>query len=186
VPSSTSPPSAGQWSAPNIRSAAFSPSPELAQASWSLATWSFTCQHVIDDITPAGLTLEFDYKVRGPGQPPTPGPKYAVQSILEASPPSAADSQAPPKAVEASSQELDYAFLLVDGAPGDETVDGTTAREFKPNRSMMETVQVSETEVAELAGATRPRPPAAPAANRDPEADGGTKILLPMIYDSEK
>lgn len=83
-----------------------------------------TCQHVIDGCTPAGITLEFDYKVRTPGQPAAPGTKYMVKSILETSPPSAADCLAPPKATEATSHELDYAVLHVDGDPGDEVVDG--------------------------------------------------------------
>jgi V8-like Glu-specific endopeptidase len=83
-----------------------------------------TCEHVVHGVAPAGITLEFDYKVRTPGQPAAPGPKYMVKSILETSPPSAADSLAPPKSVEATSNELDYAFLHVDGDPGDEVVDG--------------------------------------------------------------
>src|SRR5690606_25976105 len=57
-------------------------------------------------------------------QPAVPGTKYMVKSILETSPPSAADCLAPPKSIEASSQELDYAFLHVDGIPSDEVVDG--------------------------------------------------------------
>lgn len=83
-----------------------------------------TCQHVIDGAAPAQLTLEFDYKVRVPGKPAAPGRTYRVTSILETSPPSPADAVPPPKPTEASLKELDYAFLRVDGAPGDEVVDG--------------------------------------------------------------
>lgn len=83
-----------------------------------------TCQHVVAGIAPARITLEFDFKVRTPGQPAAPGTKYAVTSILDTSPPSVADNLAPPKQLEATSDELDYAFLHVDGAPGDEVVDG--------------------------------------------------------------
>lgn len=83
-----------------------------------------TCQHVVDGATPAQLTLEFDFKVRVPGKPPSPGRTYRVKSVLESSPPSPADGEPPPKPAEAGRHELDYALLQVDGAPGDEVVDG--------------------------------------------------------------
>jgi Trypsin-like peptidase domain/Effector-associated domain 1 len=83
-----------------------------------------TCHHVIDGVAPEEISLEFDYKVRSPGQPVPPGRKYGVKSVLESKPPSDADSFASPKPQEASPDELDYAFLCVDGTPGDEVIEG--------------------------------------------------------------
>jgi V8-like Glu-specific endopeptidase len=45
-----------------------------------------TCQHVVAGSPAAQISLEFDFKVRVPGKPATPGRIYRVKSILETSP----------------------------------------------------------------------------------------------------
>ncbi len=85
-----------------------------------------TCHHVVDGASLREIGLEFDYKQRMAGQPASAGRIYRVNSILESKPSSDVDGFAPPKTKEATVNELDYAFLRVDGAPGDEEIEGRT------------------------------------------------------------
>lgn len=83
-----------------------------------------TNEHVVQDCQASDIELEFDYKVPAPGGRASPGKVYGVASVLETQPSSAADASPPPKPFEATTSELDYAFVHVAGTPGNESAGG--------------------------------------------------------------
>lgn len=93
-----------------------------------------TNYHVVEPViqggfgyTPADIVLRFDYKRLSDGKTLNEGTVYGVAKagwLIDSSPYSDVDSQPPPKSATPAEDELDYALLRVDGAPGDEAVGG--------------------------------------------------------------
>jgi hypothetical protein len=79
--------------------------------------------HVIENKLVESLRVRFDHKVLPDRTLLRPGTVYRVTRCLAHSPYSPADLMHP-RPREATVDELDYAFLEVEGAPGDARVDG--------------------------------------------------------------
>jgi Trypsin-like peptidase domain/Effector-associated domain 1 len=92
-----------------------------------------TNYHVVEEIIKAGgqgsekIKLRFDYKVQADGISVNKGKAYGLASnwLADFSPYSPRDLEISP-AADPSNDELDYAFLKVDGRPGDDAVGGDT------------------------------------------------------------
>lgn len=96
-----------------------------------------TNYHVVEDLVkrdvePARIRLRFDYKLLGDGVELSKGQTYALANDWDIahSPYSTLDMEVSPVSVPGN-DELDYALLRVEGAPGDEpvsSVNGTDAK----------------------------------------------------------
>ncbi|MCE9673076.1 serine protease [Myxococcus stipitatus] len=82
-----------------------------------------TNYHVIENRLLESLRVRFDHKVLPDRTLLQPGKEYAVKRCIARSTYSPADLMHP-RPREATPDELDYAFLQVEGAPGEEVVEG--------------------------------------------------------------
>lgn len=98
-----------------------------------------TCQHVVADViarktSPSAVRLIFDHRVPADGSLARPGTPYklAPDWLVASSPPSPIDQESDARSGEPSLDELDFALLRVDGAPGAEIVDGEPRGVLRP------------------------------------------------------
>lgn len=92
-----------------------------------------TNYHVVEAViknqgySPRAIRVRFDYKVKADGISLNSGKTYrlAQEWLVDSSPYSARDLEIRPSA-DSADDELDYAFLRIDGRPGDDPVGGDT------------------------------------------------------------
>ena len=94
-------------------------------------------QRVIENqqARPEDVILRFDYKRIKDGTVLNPGKEYRLAAddwLIDKSPPSPVDTKPEPKNGVPQADQLDYALLRVDGAPGDEAVGANPEPEAPP------------------------------------------------------
>jgi hypothetical protein len=107
-----------------------------------------TNYHVVESVIdeqddPAGVVLRFDYKRLGGGAQIYPGQEYRLASspgsrwLVDSSRYSDVDLELDPKSGDPGHEELDYALLQVQGAPGEEPI-GSHAEPGAPLRGWID------------------------------------------------
>jgi hypothetical protein len=108
-----------------------------------------TNYHVVQSViakkhgyTPADVLLRFDYKRLKDGTEINKGAEYRLVTsgddwLVDYSPYSQVDLEVDPKPGDPAADELDYALLRIDGAPGDEAI-GTNPEPGAPPRGWIE------------------------------------------------
>ena len=107
--------------------------PDIVMTNWHVMRGAIT-----GGGTPDRFTARFDYKKQTDGTVTT-GPTYKVKEIIDSSPPTDWELKPAGERTEPNPDQLDYALIRLDGAPGDESIQyGESADPRAPLRGWIE------------------------------------------------